>query len=73
MNLDNAEEALVDFNDNGQLDSGEECDNLSVNSSTRLTCDMPGAGNELVKLGAYHIGAIVNGRTVISEFEYRYQ
>ena len=73
VNLDGTTSVFVDFNDNGQLDSGEECDNLSVNSSTRLTCDMPGAGNELVKLGAYHIGAIVNGRTVISEFEYRYQ
>lgn len=44
-----------------------------VESSARLTCDMPGAGNNLVKSVVYRVGAIVGGQTIMSDFEYRYQ
>lgn len=51
----------------------EEHANVVVESSARLTCDMPGVDNNLVKPGAYRVGAIVGGQTIMSDFEYKYQ
>lgn len=62
VNLDNAGEVFVDFNNNGQPDSGETCNDFTKESSTRLTCSIPvDMENTVPGTYKFYVGIQTNG------------